>query len=353
MVPEQTSSSEPSVFLSAIESNKGGILIIALWSLCLLATFAVYLGAGVRQKITLVKRLDERDKLHFIGEAGIKRAIVELRKEKEEEKTYDALSDAWNNNASAFKQIRVGDGRFNIYHNYIDAKTGLTESRYGLIDEERKININKADRVVLERLFKIVLGFDELDAQELAASIVDWRDGDSYLSIPLGSAEDPYYRSLQYSYEAKDAEFEVLDEVLLVKHMTRQIFDILKDYITIYGDGKVNSNTASKEVLLALGLNGHIVDEILAFRCGEDGIISTSDDNVFEAPSDIVPKLSQHSHLSDSDVALLSTVRDGHLITNSNYFMARSEAGFDNRKDTAVITAVINRDGKILYWQES
>ncbi len=353
MAPEQTSSSEPSVFQSAIEPNKGGILIIALWSLCLLTTFAVYLGAGVRQKITLVARLDERDKLHFIGEAGIKRAIVELRKEKEEERTCDALNGAWSNNAGVFKQIRVGDGRFNIYYNYIDAKTGLTESRYGLIDEERKININKADRVVLERLFKIVLGFDELDAQELAASIVDWRDEDSYLSIPLGSAEDPYYRSLRYSYEAKDAEFEVLDEVLLVKHMTGRIFDILKDYITIYGDGKVNVNTASKEVLLTLGLNEYIVDKILAFRCGEDGIISTFDDNAFETPSGIVPKLSQHSHLSDSDVASLSTVRDQYLVTNSNYFMARSEAGFDNRKDTAVITAVINRDGKILYWQES
>ncbi len=355
---EPIRSPKPLAFLSAVDSNAGSILIIVLWSLCLLATFAVCLGAGVRQKIILVKRLEERDKLHFIGEAGIKKAIAELAKEQKEtseakEKTYDALNDAWSNNADAFKEVRVGDGMFNICHNYIDEESGLAEIRYGLIDEERKININKIDQVVLERLFKIVLGFGEIEAQELAASIIDWRDSDSQLSIPIGSAEDSYYRSLRYSYEAKDAKFEIIDEVLLVKHMTKEVFDKIKDYITIYGNGKINANTASKEVLLSLGLNEYIVDRILAFRRGEDGIVSTSDDNVFDTPSDIVPKLSRYSHLSDSEVAQLDAVRDRYLGTSSNNFMARSIARLGNRKDTAETIAVINRYGNILYWQES
>jgi len=331
------------------DNSRASILIIALWSICLLATFSVVLGYQVRQKLTLVNRLDEKDRLHFIAEAAIKRASVEL--EKEPEKAYDILKDTWSNNISAFKEIDIGDGKFSILYDYIDEQSGIQKIQYGLIDEERKININKLDTTVLRRLFHI-LGFDEIDSQELAASIIDWRDSDSELSIPIGSAEDSYYRNLTYPYEAKDAEFEVLDEVLLVKGMTQDIFEEIKDYITIYGSGKVNINTASKPVLLALGLDDDIVDKILSFRAGEDGIIATADDNIFDTASNIIPKLSQSCHLSDFEVAELSVVADQYLVTNSNNFMVKAVAKLNNRKNTAELICVVNRSGKVLYWKE-
>lgn len=332
------------------KKRRGSILIIALWSLCLLATFAVILGFTVRQKLTLVNRLDERDRLRFIAEAGIKKAISQLKEEPE--KSYYALNDAWSNNISAFKEVNIGDGEFSILNDYINERTGLAESRYGLIDEESKLNINKANQPILERFFKLV-DFDETQAQELAAAIIDWRDRDSELSIPLGSAEDSYYRNLEYSYEAKDADFEVLEEILLVKGMDKNIFEKIKNYITIYGSGKINVNTASKTILLALGLSQDLVDKIVSFRLGEDGIIGTSDDNVFDTPSNIVPKLSQFSHLSDSEIASLGVIVDQYLVTNSNNFMARCISKLNGKKKTTEVISVFNRLGKILYWQES
>lgn len=104
--------------------------------------------------------------------------------------------------------------------------------------------------------------------------------------------------------------------------MDKNIFEKLKNYITIYGSGKINVNTASGVVLLALGINQDLVDKIVSFRLGEDGIIGSSDDNIFEAPSNIVPKLSQFSHLSDSEIAQISVIVDQYLVTNSNNFMA-------------------------------
>ena len=348
MVQKSKNSLKPLVFPPA-DNTKASILIVALWSLCLLATFAVILGFGVRQKLTLVNRLDEREKLHFIAEAGVKKAISQIKEEPE--KNYDALKDDWSNSI-VFREIDIGDGEFSISHDYINEQTGLTESRYGLIDEESKININKANQPILERLFRLV-DFDEMQAQELAAAIVDWRDSDSELSIPLGSAEDSYYRNLEYPYEAKDADFEVLEEVLLVKGIDKNIFGKIKNYITIYGSGKINVNTASKVVLLALGLSEDIVDKIVSFRLGADGIIGTSDDNIFEAPSNIVPKLSQFSNLSDSEIAQLSVIVDQCLVTSSNNFMARCISKLNGKKKTTEVTCVINRSGKILYWQET
>ncbi|MCM8796061.1 MAG: general secretion pathway protein GspK [Candidatus Omnitrophica bacterium] len=337
-------------FLYNNKKSKASILILVLWTLCLLTSFAVILGFAVRQKLTLVNRLEERDTLRFIAEAAIKKVIAYLKEEPE--KNYDALKDNWSNNPAIFKQINIGGGNASILYNYIDEDSGMAELRYGLIDEESKININKISQPILERLFRLV-GLDEIQAQELAAAVIDWRDSDSELSLPIGSAEDAYYRNLKYPYEAKDADFEVLEEVLLVKGMDENIFTKIKNYITIYGDGKININTASRVVLLALGLNQDLVEKIISFRLGEDEIISTSDDNIFEVPSNIVPKLSQFSHLSDSEIAQLSVIVEKYLVTNSRNFMVRCISKLEGRKKTAEMISVVDRFGKILYWQES
>lgn len=349
MVSRSSSTVKAWVSRSAVE-RRGGILILSLWSLCLLTTFAVILGNGVRQKIILVQRLDERGKLRFIAEAGVKRSVVELNRNAD--KTYDSLRDAWSSNISAFKGVSVGDGVFDVCADYRDGETGMAVTRYGVIDEERKININTAGREVLERLFRVVLGFHEIEAQELAASLIDWRDGDSELSIPLGSAEDRDYRNLQYPYEAKDAPFDILEEALLVRGMTREAFEGLRGYISIYGSGRVNINTAPRGVLLALGLTERLAAKILLFRQGEDGVAGTADDNVFEATSKILPRLSQFSSLTDSEAAELSRVVDYSIVTSSDNFMIRSVARLKNRKNTSEARCVVRKDGRILYWQE-
>lgn len=330
--------------------DQASILMVALWALCCLSVLAVSLSYQVRQKITLSNKLQERSKLHFIAEAGVMAAIDKLKNE--DLKDYDSLEDAWSNNVSAFKNINVDGGKFNICYNYNYGQPPVRETRWGLVDEESKININKATQPVLERLFRILLDFDEVDSQELAASIVDWRDNDSELSIPLGSAEDSDYRRAEYPYEAKDAEFEILEEVVLVKGMTMDIFKKIKDYITIYGDGKVNINTASTEALLALGLNELLVEKILAFRYGKNES-DLSQGNFFDLRSNIAPRLSQYTGLSDSQLAQLSLISQQYLCTKSNNFMIRSVASLENRKNTAELICVVNRVGKILYSQEN
>lgn len=343
------------------DNHKGAILVIVLWTLCLLTTFAVHLGFGARQKIIMVGRLDARDRLHFIAEAGVKRAILELKKE-DQTPGFDVLNDRWSNNIDIFKEIQVGEGRFTVGYNYLNSESGEYQARYGIIDEERKININKAERVVIERLFKII-GLNEMEAQNLSASIVDWRDKDSELSIPLGSAEDRYYRNLKEPYEAKDADFEVPEELLLVRGMNQQIFDEIKDFITIYGEGKVNINTAGEEVLLSLGLYGSVVDKILTFRCGQDLIEATADDNVFDSPANIVAKLSQFCSLSESEAANLNNLTSAKRITNkSDNFMIKSIAKLSKKDTSFEIVCVFERSysdesgsnegGKIRYWRE-
>ncbi len=341
----------PWIFPLAVNSNSGSILVITLWSISFLATLAVILGFYARQKTTLVRRLDERDKLYLIAEAGIKKAIMRIAKNsKEREQCYFALNDPLRNNPGAFKDIGIGDGQCNISYT-IYGEQGAPETRWGVVDEEAKININKFDLPVLKRLFQIVLVVDDVEAQELAAAVIDWRDADNELCIPSGSAEDFYYKSLPHSYESKDAEFETLEEVLMVKDMTEEKFMKLKDYITIYGGDKVNVNTASRPVLLALGLREDTVDKIISFRCGEDKLEGTKDDNIFQGPSEIASRLSQAYHLSDLEIDCLNQIAERYLRCESEHFMIRSPANLSNKKDTIGITCVVDYNGKVLYWQ--
>ncbi len=310
----------------------------------------VYLSYGVRQKITLVQGIEDRDKLYFIAEAGAKKAMIVLRRDYDA--GYDYLNSLWGNNVLSFMDTRVGEGRFNICYEYADKESGIRCLRYGLIDEERRLNLNFAGQYALERLFRIVLDPGEMKAQELAAAVVDWRDGDSSLSIPVGSAEDRQYRNFHYPYESKDSDFEVKQELLLVKGMDSVMFNAVKDYVTVYGSGKVNVNTATRQVLISLGLSRRIVDEILSFRYGEDETPFTEDDNAFTQDGGIVSRLSQYSDLSASEVAELTAAMDKYLTVKSSAFEAKITAGLNRRKRQYKGSCVIDKEGKILFWQE-
>lgn len=346
-----------SVFRSPADV-RGSILILTIWSICFLSTLAVILGLGVRQKLQLVLRLDERDKLHLVAAAGIEQAIAQIRQDKES--TFCSFQDIRADDPSVFKEIALGEGRVDIRYDFLDEASsrrepagGQTKVRYGLIDEESKLNANTADAEVMERLFRFVLDVDEVRAQDLAASIVDWRDADSELSTPIGSAEDPFYRNLAYNpYEAKDAPLEALDELRLVKGMDANSMEKLKNYLTVFGDGKININTAPKAVLLAVGMSTYLVDKVMSYRFGKDGAMGTEDDNVFDLYSNIVPHLSQFVSLSDSEVADLTRIADQFLKVQSENFMARAAAHLNNRRNTTEVVAVFNRSGDILYWHE-
>ena len=330
--------------------KKASILIVALWSLCLLSAFAVILNYQIRQSLTLANRLDQRSRLRLIAQAGLARGITELKNDPE--KAFDYLGDTWNNSPGAFKDIEVGDGKFSLIYSYPDIKEGLMLTGYGCVDEESKININKAELKVLARLFSVILPADETGAQELAACIVDWRDADSELSSAVGSAEYLYYSSLPSPYTAKNSAFEVPDELLLVKGFNDNVFEKIKDYVTIYGEGRVNINTASEPVLYALGLDKDIAHSIILYRAGEDGASGSLDDNVFVDNGEIVPKISQFYPLSPAQLEQVNRVAALNLGVSSSNFSIKVSASL-NGVNPLTVLSVVKRDGKILYWREN
>ena len=173
---------------------------------------------------------------------------------------------------------------------------------------------------------------------EIADSILDWRDDDA-TPQSLG-AEDFYYQGLELSYESKDAPFEVLAELLLVKGVTAEVFQGLEPFVTIYTDGKVNVNTAPREVLLALGMSEQVADKVIGFRVGPDGALLTSDDQYFEQLGSLTSQLNAFASLPPQEASQLTNLIAQDLLkVNSQVFtiVAHGQMGRIVRTVEAVI----------------
>ncbi|HEX8949124.1 MAG TPA: helix-hairpin-helix domain-containing protein, partial [Dissulfurispiraceae bacterium] len=89
-------------------------------------------------------------------------------------------------------------------------------------------------------------------------------------------AESDYYMSLPNPYKAKNADFDTLEELLLVKGVTPELLYGSKgkkgiiDFLTVNSrSNMINVNYAPREVLTAIpGISADIADSIIEYRNG-------------------------------------------------------------------------------------
>lgn len=298
-----------------------------MWSLFFLAALALAISGYIRPRLDLGGKLLRRTRLHYYAQAGVKQMMLQI--EKDSTDLYDCFSDTWSTEGGLLKGKGLSGGTF----------------RVELVDEERKINVNKAPYDVLKNFFEIVGEESSQDAEDLADSVIDWRDEDD--DVRDNGAEDGYYSIRRPGYDCKNADFEILEELLLVKGMTRKIFDKVKEKITVYGEGRININTTDKFVLMSLGMSEELAEKIIGFR-GEG--------NVFEIAEEIASTLneSEELSLSSEEIAEINKIFGrGFFSVRSDNFIGTSVGNIENRADSAKIIFVYNRDNrKIKYWRE-
>jgi DNA uptake protein ComE-like DNA-binding protein len=96
-----------------------------------------------------------------------------------------------------------------------DWEINLSVPAFGLVDEGSKLNLN-APWLTAEAI-QYLPGM----TPQIAAAIMDWRDANS--TVTTDGAEDETYTKLDYSYRAKNATFESVDELRLVNGVTPEI----------------------------------------------------------------------------------------------------------------------------------
>jgi general secretion pathway protein K len=136
-----------------------------------------------------------------------------------------------------------------------------------LTEETGKININtlkttdgRENHTTINQMLRLIelLNRRRPDTPitfDIVASIIDWTDTDEHVTCltfvknhNLG-AESDYYTTLSPPYKSANAPFDSIDQLLSVKGVTPEVFETLQAFLTIYGDGTININTAAALVL--------------------------------------------------------------------------------------------------------
>lgn len=315
---------------------KGSILILVLWVLLLLSIFTFSAGYAARQRLLLLDRLEARESLRAIAEAGVQAGIQTLRQEDLKAQQVDSLNEEWSRDDLGLKNAEVGNGFFACK----------------LVDEERKINLNQTNStLILTRLFELAADLDEQAASELAETILDFRDEDD---DPYQSgAESRYYQFLSPAYFSKNAAFDSLEELLFVKGMTPAILEKIRPFVTLTGSARVNLNTAPKEVLLALGFSEALVKAIEVFRSGRDQQAGTKDDMAF---ADLGAAAETLESSGSGGVAekneLQNWAESGKLDVRSENFLIESRARLADSAESLTVRCVTKRNVGITGWSE-
>jgi type II secretory pathway component PulK len=310
---------------------------------------ATVLGSRSVELLHLTRRLEDRLQAHWIATAAVSGALRML--EDDPTPSSDGLADPWRDRPERLAQQPFAGGFFTIRHIEEDPLDGTPKVFYGLKDEESKINLNTATHDMLYRLLESFSDMNDADRQEVVDSIIDWRDEDTQKQ-PYG-AEDFYYLGLDPPYECKDAPFENLEELLLIKGMTPALFAWMVPKVTVFGSGKVNLNTASRPVLKALGLSNSAIEGIVFFRSGEDHTEGTEDDRSFSSLSEAFGKLSQLIPKEDLN-RLVRLDQEGMLTVVSEAFRFSVVAEYTQaiKPERVQAEVVMDRKGRILLWHE-
>ena len=270
-----------------IRRQKGAILIVSFWVLLILSMLVIGLGHKLSLEIRLTHNHLDSLKAVYIAKAGIQRALAERLKALRSQSGIDAdaFNKSWFNNKEIFKNVKLGEGAYTVENFQMP---GL----YGMCDEQCKININTASDDVLRALIgPVSLKQGGADAKRITASIRAWRgDSDGGTLSILRTEDEAYYQAQNPPYRCKGSEFAAIEEILLIRGITPELFygkdgdgdsiigpeeEGFGKYITIYGNGAVNINTAPRPVLEAV-LDAEIADYIDNFRLWPEGRIGSS-----------------------------------------------------------------------------
>lgn len=234
------------IFLkTTLKNKKGGVALILVVSiLAILITIVGEFSYSMRTELNIMRNFKEEESSYQLARAGIERAKIEILSANDSTYLYlneDGILVFGEEDENPLREDKIGSGTFS----------------YTIMDEDGKLNINSASIQQLRYVIKKT-GVDMNDADTIADSIIDWRDtNDLHM---LNGAEEDYYQSLDIPYSCKDAPFDTIDELFLVKGVTHEIFfgsdgeeerkyEGIAQYLTPWGSGKINVNTAPEIVL--------------------------------------------------------------------------------------------------------
>jgi len=316
--------SRKNIIQAHLLNNQSGIaLLIVLWIMVLLITMVFSFSVMARTEIFSTLNFKRQIENKYLAEAGLQCGIMEL--------FYRA--------ANKNKQVTFVEEE--ILRTDGTAYTGKLENgsyQYRITDESGKIDINAltdSSGIILNNLL-VNLGIDKETADTIVDSILDWKSPTDLHR--LHGSDSSYYLSLSDPYKAKNANFDSLEELLLVKGVTSDILYGNEErpgvisFLTIQSkSGRININAAAPEVLKAIPfISDDAVQQIMNLRSA----------NNTKTAADI------QTSMADGDYSKMSP----YITTaDSNIFSIEVSGYKENEKNGYPLKAIVSIEDNGLY----
>jgi general secretion pathway protein K len=249
-----------------LRDQQGMALLITVMTVSLLIAITLQYHKSTWQQFLVSNNYKVGNQLRAIADSGVNIALALLQYDGEENQ-YDSLLDSWATIdqekfeevfPSGSLQVKIVDLSGRLQINSLVQKSGGDGDNTE--EEIRRIFLG----LLMSGFFMIE---DETEARSIVDALIDWIDEDDEES-DLG-AESGYYQSLEKSYSCRNGPVRSIEELLLVKGITRGLLfggggkQGLDDYLTVNGDdGKMNINTAP--LLVLKSMDPLISDDLLA-----------------------------------------------------------------------------------------
>ncbi|MBI4313549.1 MAG: general secretion pathway protein GspK [Candidatus Omnitrophica bacterium] len=310
--------------------RRGSVLIVVVWTLAILSILAAGLGVRASFALGAGSRWKGQFRAGLAAESLAQYALTQMAFDPTP--GFDVPSEEWQN-LSGWQSLNLADVQIKFD---------------SLTDEDRRISLNTGSAEMLYALLT-ALGARPAQAEEVSQSIVDWRDEDH--DEHSHGAENYHYRNLSPGYDCKDAPFENAEELLLVKGVTPGLYKALRPYVTVFGNGFLNLNTAEPFLLRTLGLSEQGIAGISAYRVGEDGLAGTEDDRALASTAGVVVDLAGFIPVEDQNL-LTRAMQDKRIGVQSRDFSFTVSSETPALRSKMKIWCVVSRTGQIKAWRE-
>lgn len=288
--------------------QEGAALIVALWTVLLLSLLIGSLAYEMHIEAGITSYSRKVMKARAAATGGVEYAKFLLAKSYE--------TSAFEETDEARESLRVMSMNLErgIGVTGLEVTMGESTAHVDVLPESGRRNVNKLEDEDWEELLD-QCGVPEENWPDLIDCFMDWVDEGDEHRLNGAEEDDAYYK--EQGYVPKNAPLDTVDELLLIKGFTPEVvyggpppdpksepLRGIAHLLTTFGDGKVNINTASREVLMTLTagngemLDEWVVDDIMKYRLGDDELANTKDDG-FESVADAIGKTGLDVALSD------------------------------------------------------
>ncbi len=223
--------------MTGLNNERGLALVLVLVIIALLAALVSDFAFSTLIETRLAGTFRDSRAATSLARGGITVGRELLR---QDQNGYDALlagEEFWR---QPMEQIPVAEGFVSLRIEDLDGRLGLN----ALVDAVGNPNV-----VMVERFVRLAEQLDLDEPRRLADALVDWLDPDSDTRPQGAEAQD--YLAAGSPYRPRNGPLLSPDELGRIIGFSTEVVQKLQPFVAVHGGGKLNVNSAPKELLLA------------------------------------------------------------------------------------------------------